>query len=35
MTKWTSEELNTIGTAEELEIAPLRDDGTLRNPVTI
>jgi hypothetical protein len=35
MTEWTSEELNKIGTAEELEIAPLRGDGTLRNPVTI
>jgi hypothetical protein len=35
MTEWTSEELNKIATAEELEIAPLRDDGTLRNPVTI
>jgi hypothetical protein len=35
MTTWTSDELNKIGTAEELEIAPLRRDGTLRNPVTI
>jgi hypothetical protein len=35
MTTWTSNELNKIGTAEELEIAPLRSDGTLRNPVTI
>jgi hypothetical protein len=35
MTTWTSDELNRIGTAEELEIAPLRRDGTLRNPVTI
>jgi hypothetical protein len=35
MTVWTSDELNKIGTAEELEIAPLRRDGTLRNPVTI
>jgi hypothetical protein len=35
MTAWTSDELNKIGTAEELEIAPLRRDGTLRNPVTI
>jgi hypothetical protein len=35
MTEWTSEELNKIGTAEELEIAPRRSDGTLRNPVTI
>jgi hypothetical protein len=35
MTEWTSEELNKIGNAEELQIAPRRDDGTLRNPVTI
>jgi hypothetical protein len=35
MTAWTSDELNKIGTAEELEIASLRRDGTLRNPVTI
>jgi hypothetical protein len=32
---WTSDELNNIGTAEELRIASLRRDGTLRNPVTI
>ncbi len=35
MTNWTSEELTKIGTAEELEIAALRGDGTLRKPVTI
>ena len=35
MTTWTSDELNKIGTAEELEIASLRGDGTLRKPVTI
>ncbi len=35
MTTWTSDELNKIGRAEELEIAPRRRDGTLRNPVTI
>ncbi len=35
MTIWTSDELNKIGTAEELQIASLRRDGTLRNPVTI
>ncbi len=35
MTMWTSDELNKIGTAEELQIASLRHDGTLRNPVTI
>ena len=32
---WTSDELNKIGRAEELQIASLRRDGTLRNPVTI
>ena len=35
MTTWTSDELNKIGTAEELQIASLRSDGTLRKPVTI
>ena len=35
MTVWTSDELNMIGKAEELRIASLRKDGTLRNPVTI
>ncbi len=35
MTTWTSDELNKIGTAEELQIASLRRDNTLRNPVTI
>jgi hypothetical protein len=35
MTTWTSEELAKIGRAEELEIASLRADGTLRKPVTI
>jgi len=35
MTTWASEELNKIETAEELQIASLRRDGTLRNPVTI
>ena len=35
MTAWTNAELNKIGGAEELEIAPLRADGTLRKPVTI
>ena len=32
---WTSDELNKIGAAEELQIASLRRDGTLTNPVTI
>jgi hypothetical protein len=35
MTVWTNEELNAIATAEELGIASLRKDGTLRDPVTI
>ena len=34
MTAWTSDELNKIGKAEELRIASLRSDGTLRKPVT-
>ena len=32
---WTSDELTKIETAEELEIASLRGDGTLRKPRTI
>ena len=35
MTTWTSDELNKIGNAEELQIASLRQDNTLRKPVTI
>jgi hypothetical protein len=35
MTGWTSDELTQIGTAEELQIASARRDGTLRNPRTI
>jgi predicted lipid-binding transport protein (Tim44 family) len=35
MTAWTSEELTRIGTAEDLEIAFLRRDGTLGRPRTI
>ena len=35
MTAWTSDELNKIGKAEEIRIAALRNDGTLRNPVII
>jgi hypothetical protein len=35
MTSWTSDELIKIGTAEELRIASLRSDGTLRKPVII
>jgi hypothetical protein len=35
MTEWKSDELNKIGRAEELELASLKRDGTLGNPVTI
>jgi hypothetical protein len=33
MTAWTSEELNQIGSAEELKLASMRRDDTLRKPV--
>jgi hypothetical protein len=35
MSKWTSEELTKIGSADELEIVPRRGDGTLRKPIPI
>jgi hypothetical protein len=35
MTAWTRDELDRIGTAQELQLASLRRDGTLRNPGTI
>ncbi|HEY3000849.1 MAG TPA: DUF2255 family protein [Kribbellaceae bacterium] len=35
MTTWTRDELTKIGRADELQIAPLRRDGTLRNSVTV
>jgi hypothetical protein len=35
MDTWTSKELNKVGGAEELRIATLRRDGTLRKPVII
>ncbi len=35
MTAWTSDELRKFGAEEELEIASVRRDGTLRTPVTI
>ncbi len=35
MNTWTSDELNKIGDAEELQIATLRRDGTLRKWVII
>jgi hypothetical protein len=35
MSKWTSDELDSIGEAEELDIASVSRDGTQRKPVTI
>jgi hypothetical protein len=35
MATWSNDELDTIGRADELQIAPRRRDGTLRTPVTI
>jgi hypothetical protein len=35
MTTWTKDELDRVGNAEELQIASLRSDGTLRKPVII
>jgi hypothetical protein len=35
MAAWTSEELTRIETADKLQIASPRRDGTLRNPGTI
>jgi hypothetical protein len=35
MTTWTDDELDRIGNAEELQVAPLRKDGSLRRYVTI
>jgi hypothetical protein len=35
MTAWKSDELTKIGAAEEVQIAPLRRDGTLGKPVTV
>ena len=32
---WSADELTRIGRAEELEIAAVRRDGTLRRPVTV
>jgi len=34
-TKWTSDELSDIEAAQELEMAAVRRDGTLCNPVPI
>jgi hypothetical protein len=35
MTGWTGAELQQIGAADELHVAPRRRDGSLRGPVTI
>jgi hypothetical protein len=35
MAPWTNDELETIGAAEELDLASVRGDGTLRKPVTM
>ena len=35
MKAWSAEELSRIGAADELRVAGLRSDGTLRDPVTI
>lgn len=35
MRTWTSDELNKIGNTEEIDIAGLRSDGTLKKQVTI
>jgi hypothetical protein len=35
MTAWTRLELDSVGGAEEIEVAPRRRDGSLRDPVTV
>ena len=35
MSTWTADDLDTIGTADELQIAPLRADGSVRPYTTI
>jgi hypothetical protein len=35
MSTWTSDELSRIDAADELDLASVRRDGTLRNPVTM
>src|SRR5437588_12439932 len=35
MTAWRSNEISSIGSADELDLASVRLDGALRNPVTI
>jgi hypothetical protein len=34
MTQWTSDQLDKVGRAEEVQIASVRRDGTLSKPVT-
>ena len=35
MTRWTSEQLDKVGRAEEVQIVSVGRDGTLGNPVTV
>jgi hypothetical protein len=35
MAGWTDDEVDTVGAAEELDLASVRRDGTLRRPVTM
>ena len=35
MTQWTSDQLEKVGRAEEVQIASVGRDGTLRKPVTV
>ena len=35
MMQWTTDQLDRIGKAEEVQIASVRRDGTLRKPVTV
>ena len=35
MTQWTSDQLEKVGKAEEVQIASVGRDGTLRKPVTV
>ena len=35
MKQWTTDQLEKVGRAEEVQIASLRRDGTLREPVTV
>ena len=35
MTQWTADQLDKLARAEEVQIATVRPDGTLRKPVTV